>query len=235
MAGPTLLDSDQKYSAGADNTTLVSKSFAGVVNGDVFAVKMTTWDTANGMAAPTGGGQTWQQALVAAPGGFAGWAGLWVATISGSPGSITVSGPPGTAGSTRHSMIVERWGNAKLAGTPAVNGTSHGTGTFSTSLTTVGTNSVITWCMSEVNSIDPSTRTYQTDGSTAGTEDGLFDGHVGANSVHYFAYTPVLAAAAAHTFGLSAPTGVNWTAAGVEIQYNPPAGSESGGWGCIYL
>lgn len=234
MAGPVLLASFQVLSAGTDNTTLVTPSFTPVA-GDVLAIKGCTWDSANGLGTPTGGGQTYQSAVIAAPGGFTCWAGMYVCTITGSPGPMTVSWPPGTAGNTKHSMVVERWGSAKLAVTPAVPGVTHGLGTFSTSLTTVGANSVITWCMGEENSIDPATRTYQTDGATAGTEDGLFDGHVGSNSVHYFAYTPVLAAAGAHTFGLSAPTGLNWTTAAVEIQFNAPVGSEPGGWGTVYL
>lgn len=230
MAGPTLIAKYMVLSAGADNTTLATPSFT-PANGEVLAIKGCTWDTSNGLGTPTGGGQTYQSAVIAAPGGFACWAGVYVCTISGSPGPMTVSWPPGTAGNTRHTMCVERWGNAKLAATPAVNGTVHGAGTFSTPLTTVGDNSVITWCMGEENSVDPSTRTYL----LSDTEDGIYDGHVGSNSVHYFAYSAPQSPAGSYNFGLSAPTGLNWTSGAVEIQYNPPAGSGPGGWGTVYL
>lgn len=230
MAGPTLIAKYTVLSAGPDNSTLVTPSFT-PANGEVFVVKGCTWDTGNGMGTPTGGGQTYQQAVIGAPGGFAGWAGLYVCTVSGSPGPMTVSWPPGTAGNTHHTMFMERWGNAKLAATPAVNGTTHGvTANFSTPLTTVGDNSIISWAMVEENSVDPATRAYTPAGST---EDGIYDGHVGANSVHYGAYTAALSPAGSYNFGLTltgSPT-LNWTAVAVEVQAAAVVTSQPGRWG----
>jgi hypothetical protein len=212
---PTLIAHYEVYSAGADSTTLTTPSFT-PANGEVITVKVMTWDTGTPFGTPTGGSQSYTKTIEAAPGGFAAYAAIWTCTVSGSPGAMTISATP--TASCRHTMIVERWGTAVLAASPAVNGTVHGSpgagsGTFSTPLTTAADNSVITWCMAEENSVDPATRAYL----LSATEDGLFDGHVGSNSVHYSAYASV-GAAGSYSFGLSAPTGLNWSAAAVEIQ-----------------
>lgn len=230
MPNPILSDSDTKLSAAADNTTLVSKTFASVGNNDVFVVMASTWDSANGMAAPTGGGQTFTQIKIAAPGGFNGWAGLWVCAVSGSPGSFAVSCAPGTAGNTRHSLFVTRWTSAKLAGSPATNATVSGAGAPSANITTAADNSALVWVECDVASVDPSTRTYR----LSGTEIGIYDGHVGANSVQSAAYA-FPGVAGTYAVGESLPTGQTWVLAGVEVQYNAPAGSEPGGWGTVYL
>jgi hypothetical protein len=210
---PSLITHYEVYSASADTSTLTTPSFT-PTNGEVLVVKLATWDTANGMAAPSGGSQTYQSVNVVAPGGFAGWCAVYVATVSGSPGSMTVSAAPATATSTRHSMVVERWSGAQLAATPATNSTVAGTSTLpSASITTVGANSVLSWVSVDVQSVDPATRAYL----LSATEDGLYDGHAGANSVHYFAYAAV-GAAGSYTIGMSAPASQKWVMAGVEVQ-----------------
>lgn len=218
---PTLIASYAVYSAGADTSTLTTPSFQ-PANGEVITVKCCTWSTGEAMTTPTGGGQTYTQSSLSDVGGFAGYATVFTTTVQGSPAAFAISSTALVA--SRHSMIVERWGNAQLAATPATPTPLHaGTSTFTASITTAAAGSVCSWCMCDENSVDPSTRVYQVDGtSPLGTEDGLYDGHVGANSVQYFAYTPVLAAAGAHTFGLSSPTGLNWAVAGVEIQAGGP-------------
>ena len=226
----SLITHYEVYSGGANNVTLTTPSFT-PSNGEIIIVKLNTWDTANGMSAPTGGSQTYQAAPGAvAPGGFNGWVGIWVATISGSPGSMTVSSAPATAGNTEHAMVVERWSNAKLAASPV---NTNGTGVNSLpqlALTTTATNSVISWVISDAQSIDPSTRAYL----LSGVEDGLFDGHVGANGVFYFAYSGsgAVTSAGSYTYGLSAPGGEIWVMAGVEILDNSlPAGATANPWG----
>lgn len=217
---PTKVDQDFVLSAGADQTTLTTKSFT-VQNNDVMIVKATTWQTDVGMGTPTGGSQTYGKYVEAAPGGFAGYAVIYGATISGSPAPFSISSTPnGTVTNTRHTLCVEQWRGAKLAVSPAVNGTLHGSGNFSTPLITTLDGSVISWCMCEENSVDPSTRQYL----LSATENGIYDGHVGSNSVQYFAYAAV-GAAGSYNFGLSAPTGLNWTAAAIEIQNGVVNGS----------
>lgn len=214
MSSPTLIASYAVYSAGADTTNLVSPSFT-PANGEVIVVKLATWDTANPMGVVSGGGQTYTTRVTAAPGGFNGWARVVTAVISGSPGSMTVTGA-GTAANSRHSMVVERW-TGSLAGTPAVNSTVSGSGAPSANITTAAAASAVSWVSADVGSIDPATKAYR----LSATEDGLFDGHVGANSVHYFAHAGSgagVGAAGTYAMGMTAPGGQTWVLAGIEIQ-----------------
>lgn len=228
---PTLADVDQRLSPAADNTTLVSKTFLGVSNGDVFVVKDATWDTNNGLAAPTGGGQTWQPVNVVAPGGFNGWCSVYCCTVSGNPGSFAVSVAPATAGNTRHSLCVEHWTSAKLAASPATNatvsGTSGGLTGPSVNITTVGNSSALSWVSVDVASQDPTTRQYR----LSGTEDLFYDGHVGANSVHYGAHADNVGAAGTYAIGMTLPVSQTFVIAGIEIQHNAVAPTAAGRWG----
>jgi hypothetical protein len=210
---PTLITHYEVYSGGNNANTLTTPAFT-PSNGEVLVVKLTTWDTGVSGGTPSGGGQTFTKNKEAAPGGFAAYAAVWTATVSGSPGSMTVSATP--SGSAQHQMIVERWSNALLAATPAVNATGNGTGGApAADIVTTAANSVVTWCEVDVNSDDPAGRAYR----LSATEDGLYDGHVGANSVQYFAYASV-GAAGTYTMGMTAPTPQNWVLAGVEILDN---------------
>lgn len=213
MAGPTLITSYFVNSGGSNSNTLTTPSFT-PANGEIIAVTLTTWFTGVTMPAPTGGGQVYNQPQVSDPGGFRGYANTYYCKVSGSPGSFSIScGPPSV--NCFHSMSVSRWANAQVAASPAVvSPTNAGTSAFSTSITTTVDNSVVVYCMSEVNSVDPAGHTY-TPGSTV--ELGLYDGHVGANSVQYHAYFPTTTHGA-QAFGLTSPTGLNWTVAGFEIQ-----------------
>lgn len=210
---PSLIASYYVPSAGADTSNLVTPSFT-PANGEVIIVKLATWDTANPMGAVSGGGQTYTTRKTAAPGGFACWARVDTATISGSPGSMQITAI-GTGSNSRHSMVVERWGSASLAVTPAVNAVVSGSGAPAFDVTTTAANSAISWASCDVNSIDPATVAYR----LSGTQDGLFDGHVGANSVQYFAYAvgAAITAAGTYTAGESAPGGQNWVGVAVEI------------------
>ena len=210
---PTLAASYAVYSASADNTTL-TKTGITVLTNDVLVAKAATWDTGNGMAAPTTSGQTWHQVNIGAPGGFAGWAGIWVMTVSGSPGTVDVSMAPATGSNTRHSMVVERWTGAQVDASPATNATIHGTGTSgTTTLTTVSANSAVSWVLSEANSLDPATSSY----ASGATQDGLYDGHSGSNGVQYFA-TQTAASAGSQTIGITNSSSTNWTMVGAEIR-----------------
>jgi hypothetical protein len=209
---PTLVASyfvQQNTTAG---TAISTPSFT-PSNGEVVIVKLATWDTGTAMGAPAGGSQTYTSRIVVAPGGFRPWVGIYTAVISGSPGSMTISSTP--AGSARYSMTVERWSSATLAATPATNSggtTNGGTGAAASALTTTAANSVLSWVAGDTQSLDPATRAYL--GSA--TDEGVRDGHVGSNGVEYYAYQAV-AAAGSTSFGLSAPTGMQWGIAGIEV------------------
>jgi hypothetical protein len=210
---PTLTASYFAQSAtGGDSSTLSTPAFT-PVNGEVIVVKAATWDTGTPSGTPSGGGQVYTRQATAAPGGFAGYCTIFTAIVSGSPGSmsVTLSAP---AGSCYHSMVVERWSGAQLAGSPATNSTIHGgSGEPSATVTTTAGNSIVTWVNVDENSRDPSTRAYL----SSATEDGLADGHVSVSSVHYHAYQTA-ASAGAQTIGMSAPLNQNWTIAGIEVQ-----------------
>lgn len=216
------------YSASTDTTNLVTPALSPTpVNGDVLICKLTTWDTANPMGAVSGGGQTYTTRVTAAPGGFNGWTRIDTCTVSGSPGSFSITGA-GTAANSRHSMVIEHYlgaNGAFLAASPAVNSTVSGVGLPSASITTVGTGSVLSWSSVDVSSIDPATKVYL----LGGIQSGLFDGHVGANSVQYFAYSTTVTTPGSYNVGMSSPGGQTWVIAGVEIQFvasgsaTPPA------------
>jgi hypothetical protein len=220
VIGPQSIAKYYVSSSGNNTNTLTTSSFV-PANGEVVVVKMTTWDTATSMGSVTGGSQTWTSEVIEAPGGFNGWAGITCATITGSPGSMTVSATP--SGSSRHNMVVERWSNAQLAATPATGSGTATSGPAGGSLTTTGPDSVITWAAVDLQSVDPATRAYL--GSA--TEEGVDDGHVGSNSVQYFAYQAVPAAGST-SFGLSAPTGQKWVIAGLEVQALGASGGQNG-------
>lgn len=217
MGNPVKLASDFQVSPGADTSTLTSSAATASTNvGDVLVVKLSTWDTNHGMAAPTGGGQTYQLAQLTAPGGFKGWAATYVCTVTGG-GSFTVSAAVADATATRHMMVVERWGSAVLAATPNVLSTTAGaTAPMVANATTSAPNSVFSWNMVDLASLDPAGCTYQPAGSA---QTGLLDGHSGSNSVHYSACTGVIASAGAFTLGVTPTSGnYNWVASGVEIK-----------------
>src|ERR1044072_8562654 len=195
-------------SSGTSTATLTTSAFT-PDNGEVIIVKGETWDTNVSLGSITGGGQTYTSRATVAPGGFAPWVGIYRAVISGSPGSMTISATP--SGSARYSMCVERWGSAQLAGTPATGTRQANAGVANASVTTTGTNSVVSWVASDASSTDPAGRTYL----SSATDEGVRDGHAGANGVGYHAWQAA-ATAGSQTFGLTTATGM--ALAGIEVQ-----------------
>lgn len=214
---PTLIASYATYALSQTSADIVSPSFT-PSNGEIVVVKLSTWDTNVSMGTPTGGGQNYTAAQLSAPGGFNQWAGVFTAKITGSPGSMTVTSTP--SASSVHSMVVERWGNAKVAASPATCSPISGSGTPSSTVTTAADGSVVTWTSGDAQSNDPATRAYL----SSATEDGLQDGHSAFSGVSYFAYQSA-ATAGAQTVGLSAPGSQKWVVAGVELQAVSGGGS----------
>lgn len=216
MTGPTVIATDFQPSGGANSNTLTSSAATvSTVNGDVIVVKAQTWDSPISMSTPSGGGLTYLAAQISAPGGFNGWSGTWTATVSGSPGSFSITSTP--SGSSFHSMSVERWGSAFLDPTPAVLVTKTGAGGgLSTTLVTTAANSRISWGFVDESSRDPAGISYTPAGTTS---DGVYDGHLGSNSVQYHQYTGVIAAAGSATLTATNSNGtLTWNATGVEIK-----------------
>jgi len=219
MGNPNPVASDFQTSPGNDTSTLTSSAATvGTANGDVIVVHLSTWSTTDPMNAPTGGGQTFTPAQISAPGGFNGWAATYVCTVSGSPGSFSISATMPTA--TRHMMTVQRFNSAVVAGTPAVlsapvAGTSGSPGSVALNITTTAPNSVVCWNLVDLASSDPAGVTYSPVGST---QIGLYDAHAGSNSVQYAVRSPVIASAGLTHPGLTVVAGgLTWVASGVEI------------------
>jgi len=207
-----------------DSSSLVTPSFT-PSNGEVIVVKAATWDSGTASGTPSGGGLTYTQQIIGAPGGFAGYATIFTAIVSGSPGSMTVTlSPP--AASSHHSMVVERWSNAQIAGTPAVSSPIFGNSTqASATITTTGANSIVTWANVDETSQNPTGHSYL----SGAIEDGLSDGSSGAQSVQYYAYQTA-ATAGVQTIGMAVPATQKWTMVGMEIlnAATPPPTSPPG-------
>lgn len=208
---PTLVTTPYYVQLSPQGTSaLVTPSFT-PTNGEVLVIKLVTWDTGSPMGAPTGGSQTYTSRVINAPGGFNEWCGIYTTIISGSPGSMTVSSTPSV--SLRASMVVERWSGAQLAATPVTNSSSGVGGVASSSITPSSGSSIISWCAGDASSVDPATRAYL----ASATQDGLRDDHVGANGVDYHAYQSSTGTGS-QSYGLSAPTGMTWAIAAIEVQ-----------------
>jgi hypothetical protein len=207
---PSLITSYYVQISPQGTSALVTPSFT-PSNGEVLVIKLVTWDSAAAMGAPTGGSQTYTSRVINAPGGFNQWCGIYTAVISGSPGSMTVSSTPSV--SLRGSMVVERWSGAQLAATP-VTATSASLGApASGSITPSAGTSIISWCAGDVASVDPATKAYL----NSATNEGVRDDHVGSNGVDYHAYASSTGSSS-QSYGLSAPTGMTYVTAAIEVQ-----------------
>jgi hypothetical protein len=207
---PTLVTTPYYVQISPQGTSpLVTTSFT-PSNGEVLVIKLATWDTGSPLGAPTGGSQTYTARVTNAPGGFNQWCSIYTTIISGSPGSMTVSSTPSV--SLRGSMVVERWSGAQLAATP-VTATSASSGAATGSITPSSGSSIISWVAGDASSIDPATRAYL----ASATQDGLRDDHVGSNGCDYHAYQSSTGTSS-QSYGLSAPTGMTYVTAAIEVQ-----------------
>jgi hypothetical protein len=208
---PTPIAAYEVDSGGVNTDLLTTPSFT-PANGEVLVAKVTTWDTAVPAGAVSGGGLTWTKRREAAPGGFNGYAAVWTATVTGSPGSMAVTSAA-LGSNAWHHMVVERWGSAVLDASPAVNSVVNGSGAPAADITTEADGSVVTWCSVDELSRDPADRAYR----LSAVEDGIYDGHAPVNTVMYFAYASV-GAAGTYTMGMTFPDNQAWALVGVEVQ-----------------
>jgi hypothetical protein len=215
---PTLVTTPYYVQESPQGTAAITTTSFTPSNGEVLVVKLATWDAATAMGAPTGGSQTYTSRIINSPGGFNEWCGIYTTVISGSPGSMTVSSTP--AASARCSMVVERWSGAQLAATP-VTASSAAFGAATGSITPSSGSSVISWVAGDAQSVDPATRAYL----ASATQDGLRDDHVGANGCDYHAYQSSTGTGS-QSYGLSAPTGMQYVTAAIEVQASSAAAGE---------
>lgn len=104
------------------------------------------------------------------------------AVVGGSPGSMAVTQAFTTSGGW-HSAVVERWGNAQLAASPAV-ASGFVSGAPSLIISTVVDSSVVSWVSADWNAQAPGTPAYR----SSATQDGLHDKSAIGAYVAYFAY-----------------------------------------------
>jgi hypothetical protein len=195
-----------------DTSTLTTPSFT-PSNGEVVVVMASTWDTATTSGTPSGGSQTYTSQVTEAGGGFSTYVRIFTATISGSPGSMTIvlSAP---SASSYHHMCVARYSGAQLAVTPATNAAIYSSASApSSTITTTGTNSVVAWCCGDAQSVDPTGHTYR----SSATELGLGNGFPQVSGVFYFAHQTA-AASGSQTYGLTAPSTAKWSMVAIEVQ-----------------
>ncbi len=210
---PTLARAVMFVSSGTVNSSAVTTASFTPSNGEIIIVKLATSDSTMSMGTPTGGSQTYTSRVTSTSGGFRPWVGIYTAVISGSPGSMTIASTP--TGTCRHAMLVECWTSASLAATPVTNSAQGGSGAASSSLTTTAANSVVSWVAADAQSLDPATRAYL----SSATDEGVDDAHVSADGVIYFA-RQAAATATSQSYGLSAPTGMQYWIAGIEVLDN---------------
>jgi hypothetical protein len=222
---PTLAAVYQVDSNGSNTSTLQTVTFTPNPNEVIVVKGQSVQGDGGAFPTPSGGSLTYtlrQSDSTASHNRVA----LWTAVAGSSPSSMTVSlGSPG-ATANHHSMVVERWTNAKLAGSPASNKAISGaTGAPSLSLTTVAANSVVSWLSSDWTNVNGATRAYITSSATPSEEGYLF---VSNTATFYWAWQ-LAATAGSQTFGLTAPTGQAWSIIGIEIQFSSTGGGTGGG------
>lgn len=140
---------------------------------------------------------------------------LWSATVGTSPGSMTVT-TTFAANDGFHSMVVERWSGAVIAGSPAVLSTVT-TGAPSVNLVTAADGSAISWVNGDWNANAPGTPAYRSGAIQTGIHDQSPNFYVA-----YFAYQATTTAGS-QTVGLSSPGSQEASIAGIEIQGAGPS------------
>jgi hypothetical protein len=192
-------------------TTLTTAAFTPADN-EVLVVKVATENTNQPVIGTVSGGSLTYASRAASNTASHCQCAIYTAAVGTSPGSMTVS-CTFTTTTGFHSMLVERWSGAALAGTPATVATTQVAGTApSATVTTTGTNSVVSWVVADWAATSPATRAYR----SSAVEEGIHDASSTGNYVAYYAYQAA-AAAGAQTIGLTAPNQTP-TLCGVEIQ-----------------
>lgn len=215
---PTLAQTLTAQSVISGDSTTLTASLTSVSVGDVVVVLAQTWDTGTAAGTPSGGSQTYTRQVTCAPGGFAGYATIFTATMASGVASsftLTLSAP---AASSAHSMVVHRYTNAVLAATPATNQNSYGgsgSSAPSSTITLAAANSAVSWCTNDASTTSPSTDAYVS--PAPGTPDLLVDGSSGADGVFRFTHQ-FNTASGSTSYGMTAPTTQKWVMCAVEIQ-----------------
>jgi hypothetical protein len=207
---PVLVTSYPVYQTTVGSASLVTPSFTPAI-GELLVIKGIAEDVGMLLSTPTGGGLTYtlRVSQVGVSGNVNAY--IWTAPVTASASMTVTVAETGNTGV--YSMVVERWSGAQLAATPATVDT-RGTGAPSTTLTTVGASSIVSWLNGDWAAVSGASRTYNTT-SAVPTEDGYTT--TAGNYTAYYAYQ-IATAPGAQTFGLTAPTGQTWSLLGIEIE-----------------
>jgi hypothetical protein len=203
---PVLAASYPVYQDGSNFYSLQTPSFTPAA-GEVIVVKAMNGYQLGTFGTPTGGGLTYTSRASNTSSNSR--VQLWTAVVGGSPTAMTVSlsvsGYP-----LPHGMVVERWTNAKLAGSPAVVNTN-GSGAPSATITTAAANSAVSWANVD-DAAGTGARTYRSSAAEVAYHNLSGSWYTG-----YWAYQTAVAAGS-QTVGLTAPSSQTWGLVGVEIQ-----------------
>jgi hypothetical protein len=206
----TLVASYKVEANAADNTTLTTPSFTPAA-GELLVVKAGNGDVRGTFAVNPTDTQdlewTRQQSFFSGTNQSAAQVNTArVRTATAMTVSLAMSGSP-----YYHSMIVERWAWGGLhPTTPSVAVPTTGTGAPSATVTTVGTESAITWVNADWVPANPSSRAYR----SGATEDGLQ--YTAGIIAVYYAWQRA-SVNGAQSIGLTAPGGQTWSMVGVEL------------------
>lgn len=209
---PTLITSYFVNATANGTTALVTPSFTPAV-GELIVVKLQTEDSSQTATAATDTqGNTYLPRITVTTGSHT-YARISTAFTAAATAMTVSSGTfSNGTGFAHKSMVVERWSGAQLAATPAVNGTTTGSGTATTGITTVAANSVVSWCDGDWAAVAPGTPTY----ASSATQESI-DNQSTTFYVGYYAWQNAVSAGS-QTFGVTSPTGQTWTLAAIEIQ-----------------
>ncbi len=198
--------------------TITSTSFT-PATGELIVVKAVTEDSQAGLSDPsaTGGGITWikrQENTVSSSCS----AGIWTGVVNAGGSAITISISTISAGALNawFSMVIERWTGAQVDAPPTVASVLGGSST--STITTSGTNSIVSYLDGDWNATAPGTPVY----ASSATQDGLHDKSATTSYVAYYAYQNA-AIAGVQTFGLTSPVGRKDILIGIEIQVSGTA------------
>jgi hypothetical protein len=215
---PTLVNSYLTEINVNDQTSLVSVSFT-PVTGELMVVKAASSDASQTHGAtPSVTGftmGTWTQRVTNGTGSSSTRTSIYTAlvTTGGVSGTVTL----GVATNTQmHSMVVERWSNAQLAGTPVLINTSiDTTSPWTTAVTTAAANSVLSYVCADWAGLNSSGVAFTGDTATP-TQEQTATFQTGQYTVYWLYQAAV--SAGSNTVGLSAPAGMTLNTAGIEIQ-----------------
>lgn len=223
-AGPVLADVQMRRETATATTSLVSAPFTCTV-GDVIVVKTVTGNmNVPTIGTPTMSGHTFTLRAAVNTSSKCD-VDIWTTTITVA-GEYVITQPfSGTAGP--RSAVFERWANAVLAGSPAFVQTTGSSVGPSATITTTGSNSVVSWALGDWAAL--------AQGTIALRSGALLEGTAGGDTTTYTPYYAEQDAATAgsQTIGTTTPAGAqNWSIAGIEIlaaaTLTPVTGSDAG-------